>query len=74
MRNASQRSFVCVRRPSPPKLKTQRISQPTFDVIVEVCASDRNSMKVIPDTGRAVDDVLAGMLYFAHVRSKDPNT
>lgn len=74
LQNASQGGFVCERRQSPPKLKTQRLGQPIFDVIVEVWASNRNSMKVIPDTGRAVDEVLAGMPYFAHVRSKDPET
>jgi stage III sporulation protein SpoIIIAA len=71
---ASQRGFFCQRRQSPPKLKTQRVSQPVFDVIVEVMSCDRNSLKVIPDSARAVDEVLAGIPYHAHVRSKDPDT
>ncbi|KAG7353473.1 ATPase family associated with various cellular activities AAA [Nitzschia inconspicua] len=73
-KNALERGFCCQRRQSPPKLKTQRVSQPIFDVIVEVTASDKNAMKVVPDTARAVDDVLANMPYFAHMRFKDPDT
>ncbi|KAG7359641.1 3'-5' exonuclease [Nitzschia inconspicua] len=73
-KNALERGFCCQRRQSPPKLKTQRVLEPIFDVIVEVTASDKNAMKVVPDTARAVDDVLANMPYFAHMRFKDPDT
>ena len=50
----------------------QRVSQPVFDAIVVV--EKKNSWVVIPDVAKAVDSVLSGTNFDAHVRSRDPET
>lgn len=51
------------------KLQAQRIAEPPFDVVVELCA--RNECNVIMNVGEAVDAVLAGQSFKAQRRQRD---
>eukprot|EP00051_Salpingoeca_urceolata_P025431 m.457510 g.457510 ORF g.457510 m.457510 type:complete len:980 (-) comp20333_c0_seq9:56-2995(-) len=53
------------------KPKTKRVSEPTFDVVVEL--HSRDEWTVIRDVGRAVDDVLAGKPYLVERRKRFPD-
>eukprot|EP01028_Stygiella_incarcerata_P000232 TRINITY_DN10315_c0_g1_i1.p1 TRINITY_DN10315_c0_g1~~TRINITY_DN10315_c0_g1_i1.p1 ORF type:complete len:676 (-),score=209.34 TRINITY_DN10315_c0_g1_i1:138-2165(-) len=54
--------------------QTKRISEPTFDVIVEVRRSTFHEWIVVPDVAHAVDEILVGKLYPAQRRFRDPDT
>jgi stage III sporulation protein SpoIIIAA len=56
------------------KIRSQRVGEPTFDVIVEVSRASRNEWRIIVDAARAVDDVLNGFRYKAQLRRRDPAT
>jgi len=55
------------------KTQTQRIGEPTFDVIVEVSRGKFNEWRVVKDAGRAVDNILDDDDYFAEMRIRDSN-
>jgi hypothetical protein len=64
---AAKRGFRCQSRQNPSKLHPRGVAQPVFDVIIELDASDMHTFKVIPDAARAVDAILSGMPYHAHM-------
>ena len=56
------------------KTKVQRGGEPTFEVIVEVRRGARHEWKIIPDSAKAVDQILDGFQYQAQLRTRDPET
>eukprot|EP00736_Rhodelphis_marinus_P007721 Rmarinus@m.19151 len=54
--------------------KTQRVSEPVFDVVVEVSRGKHHECTVVLDTGRAIDRILEGKEYYAQRRIRDPET
>ena len=56
------------------KLKTERAAAPPFDVFIEIGREDRHKWRIITNTTRAVDCILAGEQYDAQLRVRDPET
>jgi len=56
------------------KVRSQRCSQPVFDLIVELQPGCFNKWRVVTDVARAVDCVLAGHPYPCQLRERDPCT
>lgn len=54
--------------------KTERVSAPTFEVVIEVQRKSYHQWVVIPDVDKAVDSVLLGAQYQAQVRLRDPDS
>jgi stage III sporulation protein SpoIIIAA len=52
--------------------KTERVSAPTFEVVIEVQRRSYHQWVVITDIAKAVDRVLQGAQYQAQVRLRDP--
>jgi len=55
------------------KTKTQRMGEPTFDVIVEVTRGKFHEWNIVKDTGKAVDAILDGSNYDVERRSRNPS-
>ena len=55
------------------KTKTQRMGEPTFDVIVEVTRGNFHEWNIVKDTGKAVDAILDGSNYDLESRSRNPS-
>jgi stage III sporulation protein SpoIIIAA len=56
------------------KTKCQRGGEPTFEIIVEVRRGAHHEWRLVADSARAVDDILDGLRYKAHLRTRDPET
>jgi len=56
------------------KTKTQRGGEPTFEIIVEVTRGSRHDWKIVYDSAKAVDQILDGLQYQAHLRTRNPET
>ena len=56
------------------KTKIQRGGEPTFEVIVEVSRGSRHDWKIVYDSAKAVDQILDGLRYQAHLRTRNPET
>ena len=54
------------------KSKTQRMGEPTFDVIIEVSRGNFNEWRIVNDVAQAVDNILDGRQYNAQMRIRDP--
>ena len=54
------------------KSKTQRMGEPTFDIIIEVARGNFNEWRVVNNVARAVDQILDGKKYDAQIRIRDP--
>mmetsp|Transcript_4234 Transcript_4234/g.4652 ORF Transcript_4234/g.4652 Transcript_4234/m.4652 type:complete len:672 (-) Transcript_4234:267-2282(-) len=55
------------------KMKTQRMAEPTFEIVVEVARANFNEWRIIQDSAKAVDDILDGKQYKAQLRIRDPH-
>jgi len=53
---------------------TERLSEPTFDCIVEIKRGDRNQWMVIHNTAKAVDAYLSGDFIDKETRIRDPES
>ena len=55
------------------KTITQRMGEPTFDVIVEITRGKFHEMSIVKDVGKAVDAILDGSDYNVEKRSRNPS-
>ena len=54
------------------KVTQHRSGPPIFDVIIELSQGNLHEWKVIKNVANAVDNILAGKLYNAEIRKRDP--
>ena len=54
------------------KVTQHRSGPPIFDVIIELTQGNLHEWKIIKNVSKAVDDILAGRLYKAEIRRRDP--
>lgn len=52
----------------------ERVSDPAFDVVIEVHRASYNAWTIVPDTARAADNVIADKKYFVQHRKRDVDT
>ena len=54
------------------KVRQNRSGPPIFDVIIELTQGNVHEWKVVKNVDKAVDNILAGKLYKAEIRRRDP--
>ena len=54
------------------KVTQQRAGAPVFEVVIELTPDKLHEWVIVTDSGKAVDDILAGKRYKAQIRRRDP--
>ena len=54
------------------KIRQNRSGPPIFDVVIELTQGNVHEWKIVKNVDKAVDNILAGKLYKAEIRRRDP--